>query len=257
MSAIRATSLGYRAGRVTILEGIDLDVEHGELVAVIGPNGAGKSTLLSLLAGDVPPASGVVEISGVDITDLDDGALSRRRSMLGQRRATEVPFTVREVVAMGRHPRRRDPENSATRDAAAVAAALRATDTAALADRVFATLSGGEQARTSLARVFAQQAAVMLLDEPTSALDVAHEEQIMGELAAAAVAGTAIVAVLHDLNVAARHATRIMVVSAGRVVADGAPGAVLTDELLTEVYGQAMRVVPHPFRDCPLVLVAD
>ncbi len=177
--------------------------------------------------------------------------------MLAQGGVSDVPFTSREVVAMGRHPHRRDPSNSSGADAAAIAEAMASTDTSHLAERVFATLSGGEQARVSLARIFAQATPVLILDEPTSGLDVAHEERVMGELTRRARRGAAILAVLHDLNVAARYATRIVAMMEGTITADGPPRTVLTEPLLTRLYGYPMHVVDHPFRDCPLVLTSD
>jgi len=160
-------------------------------------------------------------------------------------------------VAMGRHPHRHDPDNSAAADEAAIARAMERTATVAYANRVYSTLSGGEQARVALARILAQDAPAILLDEPTSALDVAHEESVMRELAARAGSGIAVLAVLHDLNAAAMYASRIVAMASGKVVAVGTPAEVLTDDLLAAIYGHPMRVVPHPFRDCPLVLVAD
>ena len=158
---------------------------------------------------------------------------------------------------MGRYPHRRDTANTAAADERAIGIAMSRTATIDFADRVFATLSGGEQARVSLARVFAQETPVVLLDEPTAALDVAHEERVMQELTARAASGSAVVAVLHDLNTAARYASRIVAMARGTIRAQGSASEVLNDELLTEIYEQPMRVVPHPFRDCPLVLVAD
>jgi iron complex transport system ATP-binding protein len=254
---IQASSLSFKAGRVTLVDDVAISAAPGELVAIIGPNGAGKSTLLRLLAGDVHPSAGSIRIGTEELDTVDEGVLAQRRAVLPQNRVADVPFTAYEVVAMGRHPHRRDPDNSRAADEAAIAAAMASTATREFADRVYATLSGGEQARVTLARILAQEAPILLLDEPTTALDIAHEERVMQELIDRATAGAAVLAVLHDLNAAARYATRIVAMAAGRVRASGSPAEVLTEDLLTSIYGQPMRVVPHPFRDCPLVLVAD
>ena len=254
---IEAAGLGYSVGGATLLTDISVSVAAGELVAIIGPNGAGKSTLLRLLAGDIQPSAGSVRIRAGDVAAADEETLARVRAVLPQNRVADVPFTAYEVVAMGRHPHRRDAGNSKTADETAIASAMASTATLEFADRVFATLSAGEQARVTLARIFAQVAPILLLDEPTTALDVAHEESVMQELVARAATGAAVLAVLHDLNAAARYSTRIVAMAGGRVVAAGSPTEVLTEDLLGEIYEHPMRVVPHPFRDCPLVLVAD
>lgn len=254
---VAASNLRYTVGSAILLNDVSITVDAGELVGVIGPNGAGKSTLLHVLAGDLIPAAGTVEIGGANAPGVDEPRLARLRAVLPQHRTATVPFTAYEVVAMGRYPYRRDPTNTAAADEKAIGNAMARTATVEFTDRGFATLSGGEQARVSLARVFAQETPVLLLDEPTAALDVAHEERVMQELTTRAASGSAVVAVLHDLNTAARYATRIVAMAQGEVRAQGSAQAVLTSELLTEIYDQPMRVVPHPFRDCPLVLVAD
>jgi iron complex transport system ATP-binding protein len=254
---IRAEGLSYSAGKTVLLDGIDLEVDVGEVVAVIGPNGAGKSTLLRLLAGDLKPDAGRAYIGGVDIADGDVGGLAQLRAVLPQHRVADIPFTAYEVVAMGRHPHRRSQGNTSSADVAAIDDAMKRTATTSFAGRVFSTLSGGEQARVSLARVLAQQTPVLLLDEPTAALDIAHEERLMGELESRANAGASVLAILHDLNAAARHASRIVALARGRIAISGPPAIVLTNVALTDIYEHPMVVVPHPFRDCPLVLPAD
>ena len=251
---IRATALTYTAGRSVLLDQVDLDVDAGEMVAVVGPNGAGKSTLVALLGGDMVPTSGRLSISGVEVPQAAGGDMASLRAVLPQKRVSDIPFTAREVVEMARYPHRRRAGNSGAADKAAVTDAMQRTATTEFADRVFATLSGGEQALVAMARILAQEAPVLILDEPTAALDVAYEERILAELSALARDGTAVLAVLHDLNAAARHADRIVALNRGRVVASGTPSEVLTTGLLGDIYGHPMVVVPHPFRDCPLVL---
>ena len=255
--AVAATSLTYRVGDATLVSNVDFAAARGELVAVIGPNGAGKSTLLNLLSGDLQPSEGQVVLDSVDIADALPGDLALVRSMLTQRTPVDIPYTAAQVVNMGRFPHRRDEANSAERDSAAVAEAMDRTDTSRFAGRVYATLSGGERTRVSLARVFAQKTPIVFLDEPTTALDVAHQERIMGETVRLSREQRAVVVVLHDLNAAAVHADRIVLMNQSKVVAGGRPREVLQEALLSEVYAQRMVVVDHPFRDCPLVLAAD
>ncbi len=255
--AVAATSLTYRVGDATLVSNVDFAAARGELVAVIGPNGAGKSTLLNLLSGDLQPSEGQVVLDSVDIADALPGDLALVRSMLTQRTPVDIPYTAAQVVNMGRFPHRRDEANSAERDSAAVAEAMDRTDTSRFAGRVYATLSGGERTRVSLARVFAQKTPIVFLDEPTTALDVAHQERIMGETVRLSREQRAVVVVLHDLNAAAVHADRIVLMNQSEVVAGGRPREVLQEALLSEGYAQRMVVVDHPFRDCPLVLAAD
>lgn len=253
---IAANAAAYRVQGATLVSDVDLEMAPGELIAVIGPNGAGKSTLLNLLSGDLHPTEGKVLINGIDTSRVLPGDIALERSILTQREPIDIPYTASQVVAMGRFPHRRDETNTREQDAAAIADAMAQTDTTRFANRTYTTLSKGEQTRVSLARVIAQTTPIMLLDEPTTALDVAHQERIMSRVAALAGQKT-VVAVLHDLNAAAVHANRMVVMSKGSVVADGAPQDVLQADLLTAVYDHPMVVVDHPFRNCPLVLTAD
>ena len=254
---VDAKGVGYRVGKATLVESVDLTLSAGELVAVVGPNGAGKSTLLRLLAGDLHPSSGRVLFTGEQLDHLDYDNLALQRAVFVPQTVRDIPFTVEAVVAMGRYPHQRRGETSNDEDRDAVSTALEKTVTLHLAKRVFATLSSGEQTRVSLARAFAQDAPVLLLDEPTTALDVAHQERVMAELRSLSDRGRAVLAILHDLNAAANYATRVVVMSDGGIRASGPATEVFTDNLLTEVYRQPMKVVDHPLRDCPLILVAD
>ncbi len=256
-AAVVADSLTYRIGDAVLVSEVHFEATPGSLIAVIGPNGAGKSTLLNLLAGNLRPSEGRVILNGTDASTALPGDLALARSMLTQRSPIDIPFTAAQVVAMGRFPYRRDDANTSERDAAAVAEAMDRTDTAQFASRIYATLSGGERTRVSLARVLAQDTPIVLLDEPTTALDVAHEERIMGETVQLSRRQRAVIVVLHDLNAAAVHADQIVVMNGGAIVARGRPRQVLEESLLSEVYRQPMVVVDHPFRDCPLVLTAD
>lgn len=252
-----ARGLTYRVGDATLVSDVDFAAFPGEVLAVIGPNGAGKSTLLHLLSGNLKASAGVITIDGIDTSTTAPSDLALIRGVLTQRARSDIPFSVIQVVAMGRFPHRRDPANSSAIDTTIVAEAMERTDTTRFARRIYSTLSGGEQTRVSLARVLAQDTPIVFLDEPTTALDVANQERIMKETLSIASQGRTVIAVLHDLNAAAVYADRIVLMDGGRIVATGPPAEVLTSELLSEVYHQALVVVDHPFRACPLVLPAD
>ncbi|MDJ0953741.1 MAG: heme ABC transporter ATP-binding protein [Acidimicrobiia bacterium] len=245
---IGTTGVTVRRDGRALLDGVDLDVAPGELVGVVGPNGAGKSTLLRVLAGDMAPDGGSARIDGDDVATATVQRLARLRSFVGPQSASDVLFRVRDVVAMGRHQDRRATTSEA------ISAAMERVDVSHLADRVMRTLSSGEQQRVNLARAIAQAAPVMLLDEPTSALDVRHQELVMAVLRALAGEGVAAVAVLHDLNLAAAHADRVLLLDSGRAAALGTPREVFTADRLSAAYAEPMAVIDHPFRDCPLVL---
>lgn len=234
-----------------ILDGVSLHCLAGTVTALVGPNGAGKSTLLALAAGDRAADRGEVRVGGRAIAGWRPRPLARQRAVLPQDHAVRFAFSVREVVAMGRLPHPPDP----ARDGPVVAAALEAADVAHLAGRDAQTLSGGEATRTAFARVLAQQAALVLLDEPTAALDLHHQQALLRTARALAAGGACVVAVLHDLNLAAMHADRIAILAGGRLVADGTPDAVLDAATIERVWGQRVQVLRHPSRPVPLVVV--
>lgn len=262
-----AEGLSVRLGARVVLAGVDLTVRAGEVLALVGPNGAGKSTLLSALAADLPPTTGTVRIHGRPASGWSAPELALRRAVLPQSASLSFPFTVEEVVRMGRAPwaaaaarpgkdEHGDGDKDGDEDEAAVAGAMAATEVTGFAARPFSALSGGERARVALARVLAQRTPLLLLDEPTAALDLRHQELVLRLCRARARAGDAVVVVLHDLGLAAAHAHRVAVLRAGRVVADGPPEDVFTQRLLSEVYEQPVEVFPHPRTGAVLVLPA-
>ncbi|MBB0969227.1 heme ABC transporter ATP-binding protein [Dietzia aerolata] len=239
-----AADVTVRIGGRVLLDSVSVEVRAGEVLALVGPNGAGKSTLLAVMAGDMDPESGRVEVDGRDLRRWKLGDLARRRALMTQANAVAFPFTVREVVAMGRAPWAGHPEGDD--DEAVIDDSIAATDTTHLASRTFPTLSGGEKARVSLSRALAQSAGIMLLDEPTAAVDLRHQELVLGRARDIADAGGAVVVVLHDLALAAAWSDRMVMISGGRVRAEGPPADVLTAELIDEVYQQAVLVHRHP-----------
>lgn len=246
MTLLTASDVGYQTAGATLLRSVSLEVHAGELVAVVGPNGAGKSTLVAVLAGDLEPTAGSVDLGGRAIGDLDYGELADRRAVLSQRRTSGIPFSAAEVVAMGAHR---------TGDLAGLDDVMAAMDIVGIAGRAVGLLSGGEHTRVELARVLMQGAPLLLLDEPLAALDIAHEERVLRHLRAALGDGCGILGVFHDLSAAATYADRFVLLGGGEVVASGEPGAVLHAALLSEAYGHRMAV--HRIGRRMVVLPAD
>ena len=240
-----------RFGERRILHDIHLGFAPGTLTALVGPNGAGKSTLLAVASGDVEADAGQVTLHDRPIAHWKAMALARERAVMPQDHAVRFAFSVEEVVAMGRLPHAADP----VRDAARVDQALDQAEMARLRRREVQTLSGGEAARATFARVLAQDTPLLLLDEPTAALDLRHQERTLRTVRGLADEGACVIVVLHDLNLAAGYADRIVLLEGGRVAADGAPDQVLTREHIERVYQQSVIVLRHPLRDVPLVVV--
>jgi iron complex transport system ATP-binding protein len=252
--ALLARNLTYRAGTATLVRDVCLDLRAGELLAVVGPNGAGKSTLLRLLTGDLRPAAGEVLLEGRPLAAYTARQQALRRAVLPQQTSMQFAFTAEDVVLMGRSPHSQGGHADSAADHALARAAMARTDTLDLAGRIFQSLSGGEQQRVTLARVLAQQPAILLLDEPTNALDIRHQELVMAIARDEVAKGAAVLAILHDLNLAAAHADRVAVMDHGRIVACGPPDAVMTEALLSTVFEHPLRVAAHPLGRGPLVL---
>lgn len=243
---LEARDVHLRRGRRMVLAGVSLALRPCELVAVVGPNGAGKSSLFSVLAGDLRPDHGEALLDGHPLAGFTPAGLARARAAMEQMPMIAAPFTVAELVALGMAAVPR-----ADIDEAAVARrAMTAAGVAGLAGRAANRLSGGERARAHLARVLAQLWAgraagdgrFLLLDEPTASLDLGHQVDAMRVARAEAASGAGVLAVLHDLNLAAAFADRIVLLSEGRVVAGGAPADVLDAGLLSSVYGAPILV---------------
>lgn len=251
-SAIEVRSLSVVIGGNTLLDDVSFDVRSGEVLALVGPNGAGKSTLLRAVAGDMAPTQGVVRLDGKEITAYHPRELALRRAVLPQQTFLQFAFTAREVVEMGRGARTGRLERD--RDDEVIAASMAKTETDLVADRTFPTLSGGEQARVTLARVLSQEAPILLLDEPTAALDLSHQQMVMEIARELAAAGGTILAILHDLNLAAAYADRLALLHKGRLSAFAEPWEALDPALLSEIFDCPIAVARHPMRNCPLVL---
>ncbi|GHC79667.1 ABC transporter ATP-binding protein [Streptomyces violaceochromogenes] len=232
-AGLRADRVSRRADGHLILDGVALAPETGSTVGVLGPNGSGKSTLLRLLAGLLTPTCGVVTLDGTPLGDLPRRTVARRLAVVEQQSDTQVELTVEDVVRLGRVPHRRAWTPGTDDDDRAVRAALERTGLDERSGRLWHTLSGGERQRVQIARALAQEPRELLLDEPTNHLDIHHQLDLLTLVTGLPV--TTVVA-LHDLNLAATYCDRVVVLCAGRVVAGGTPGDVLTAELIAEVY---------------------
>jgi iron complex transport system ATP-binding protein len=249
---VRGASFAYGAARV--LDGVSFTAREGELVGLVGPNGAGKSTLVRLVAGLVAPTAGTVRLAGLDPHTAPRRAVARACALIPQEPRVPWAFTVREIVMMGRAPRQGLLALAGRFDRGAVDGALAACDLAHLADRRLDALSGGERRRVFFARALAQEPRVLLLDEATAFLDLAHQVLAMRMARDAARGGLCVVAVLHDLNLAAAACDRLVVLSRGAIVADGAPADVLTPERVLDVWGVRAWRGTHPPSGAPIVL---
>lgn len=220
-------------GTRTVLDGVSLEARPGEVLGLLGANGAGKTTLLRLLAGLEPPAGGSVTFDGRAASTIGRAEMGRQLAYLAQGGAISWPMTVEAVVALGRLPHGGDTPA----DAAAIVRAMAAADIAHLRTRPAGSLSGGERRRVLLARALAVEGRALLADEPVAALDPAHQLHTMEVLRAKAGDGQTVVVVLHDLTLASRFCDRIALLAAGRLIAFGTPGAVLTADILAVAYG--------------------
>ncbi len=251
-----ARGVSYRAGGRDLVHRVDLTVPPGEVIAVVGPNGAGKSTLVGLLAGDLKPHEGTVSLDERPIRALGPRERALGRAVLPQQTSLRFGYSVEEVVEMGRHPHLGRFSKISEEDRRIVADEMERAEVSHLARRPFPSLSGGESARVMLARVLSQRSRVLLLDEPAAALDVRHQALLMRVLAERAAQGVACLIVVHDLNLAARHADKIALMADGRLLAVAEPWTALAPELLERTFGHPAVVVDHPSCDRPLVVTA-
>jgi iron complex transport system ATP-binding protein len=224
------------------LDGVSIDVPEGSCTAVLGPNGSGKSTLLRVLLGTLRPSSGAALFRDRDVAAWPRVEMSREVGVVPQGEEAAFPMSAREAVAMGRYPYLGPWRREGEADRRAIEAAMRRCDVADLAHRALSTLSGGERQRVRVARALAQEPGALALDEPTAALDVAHEMAIFELLRDLGLAGTTVLLVTHNLNLAARYADRLVLLDRGRVAAQGAPVDVLTRETVEAVYGWPVRI---------------
>jgi iron complex transport system ATP-binding protein len=250
-ATVRIEDVRYAIDGIPLLHGVSLTAPAGRLTGVLGPNGAGKSTLLRIVAGLTKPAAGQVLVGDDDLHRLPRRIRARRVAFLEQQSATEQPLRVRQVVELGRIPHLGRWQSPGPLDRAAVDEALHSVGMIGYADRRWSTLSGGEQQRVQLARALAQRPEVLILDEPTNHLDIAAQLSIMARVAELGRTG---IAAVHDLHLAASYCDHVVLLSRGRVAAAGAPAAVLTPDLIEQVYGVRPRTLPDPESGRPVLI---
>lgn len=237
-----------------IIEGLDFDLPAHSFAVVIGPNACGKSTLLKALARLLKPSDGGVLLDGTDIFTLKTKDVAKRLGLLPQTSLAPEGIRVADLVARGRFPHQGMFDRWSEADERAVSAAMAATRVDALSSRFVDELSGGQRQRVWVAMVLAQEAPVLLLDEPTTFLDISHQYELLEWFRRLRGEGRTLVAVLHDLNQAARFATHLVVMRDGEIVAQGEPGEVLTAELVEDVFSLPCRIIDDPETGTPLVI---
>jgi len=242
------------AGRWLVRDA-SISIEPGRLLALVGPNGSGKSTLLRLLAGVWEPTAGAVTLDGAPLARVPRRALARAVALVPQDTHIAFAFSVREIVAMGRHAHLGRFERERAADREAIAEAMARADVAGIAERDATELSGGERQRVLIARSLATEARHLLLDEPTASLDVAHALDVLALCRRLADDGHAVAVALHDLNLARRYATDAVLLRAGTVVASGPTDRVLTPALVGDVFGVAVSIATPPPPDTNAVYV--
>lgn len=245
-----------RYGPCPVLSDFSLALERGDLLAVVGPNGSGKSTLVKAISNTLPPAGGRILLGGRDVKGMPARELAREVAVVAQETGIDFDFTVEEVVLMGRLPHLARFRGESPADHAAVRRAMEETNTLHLKDRLVTRLSGGERQRVVVARALAQGPGLLILDEPTAHLDIAHQVELLDLTRRLnREQGLTVLAVLHDLNLAAQYASRILMIKEGRRFAEGAPAEVVTEANVAAVYGSRVRVMPHPEEGSPHVIL--
>lgn len=255
-TALETQNLTVRAGDKILLDRVSLSIAAGESVALVGPNGAGKSTLLRALSGEIAVSDGQARLKGRDPRAYKPNSLAMHRAVLAQHVNVAFPFSVSEIVRMGAG------ELRGTDIEARIDAALAEVDMNAMRDRIIGTLSGGEQQRVHLARVLVQLACgekrhgpgILFLDEPTASLDLCHQLDLLAIIRRCNGRGTTVITILHDLNLAALFARRIVALHRGSLARDGSPDETITDAMLAEVFGVTGAVNRTPPAKLPFVL---
>lgn len=246
---LQLTQVYYHKKAVTLLQGIEFTLGEGEILAVIGPNGAGKTTLIKTILNELQPQSGQVLFNGRDISTIAIKERARQVAVLPQLSLLNFPYSVDEVVMLGRMPHGSGLRN----DTEIVRAAMRLMDIEYLSGRLYTELSGGEKQRTQLARVMAQiwraedgHPRLLILDEPTSALDLGHKQQLMQAILEFARQGVGVVWVEHDLNMVAQYANQLLALQCGHTVAYGAVVNVLTESLIENLFAAKIQLLRNP-----------
>ena len=245
-TALRADDLSFRVEAKTLLDRVHLRADCGQLVGLIGPNGAGKSTFLRAMAGVLSPQEGEVRLEGEDLKSKSSREVAATLALIPQLAPYTHGFTARELVLMGRYPHLGRFQIEGQADKQIARDAMQLTETEEFAERTLDTLSGGERQRVFVSRALAQQPRVLLLDEPTANLDVLHKLRVLDLVRRLVDEGLTAVAAIHDLGMAARYCDRLILLSAGRILAEGSPEEVLVPDVIESAFGVRSAVYRDP-----------
>ncbi len=245
MSVIDVENIHYNIGNNRLIHSVSFSVQAGTFVGLLGPNGAGKTTLLRLISSQLKPAQGKISLCGKDMASYSSDELARQRSMLSQTSSISFPFTVYEVVCMGRTPHLKGVFES-SHDRQICDEAMKRADVLHLKDRIYPTLSGGEAHRVDVARILAQETNLILLDEPTNHLDPHHQVAVLSIFRKLVDQGKTVIAALHDLNLASLFCDRVILMQQGEIKADGTPQDVMSRQQIKKVYDIECAVLDHP-----------
>ena len=245
-TALQADNVSFRVEAKALLDRVELKADHAQLVGLIGPNGAGKSTFLRAIAGVLSPQEGEVRLEGVDLKSKSSREVAATLALVPQIAPYTHGFTARELVLMGRYPHLSRFQIEGEADEQIARDAMQLTETEEFAERTLDTLSGGERQRVFVSRALAQQPRVLLLDEPTANLDVLHKLRVLDLVRRLVDEGLTAVAAIHDLSMAARYCDRLILLSDGRVLAEGSPEAVLVPDIIESAFGVRSAVYRDP-----------
>jgi iron complex transport system ATP-binding protein len=252
--AIKIANLSHAFGKRTVLRRFSFSVEKGDFFIIIGPNGSGKTTLMKLMSGIIRPQSGEIEILDIPKISYTPRALARVVALVPQRLPVDLPFTVGEIVLMGRSPYQGVLGIERERDMEIAERAMQFTGVEHLSDASLNKLSGGEQQRVFIARAICQEPEIMLLDEPTASLDLAHQVKVMDLMEKLkAEKGITVIMVSHDVNLAAMYGDRVLLLKDGETVCEGLPAEVITFRQLEEAYGCNLLVDDNPLGGFPRI----
>ena len=255
MTAISLENVNFAYNGSFRLEDIDLDIEAGDLTGIIGPNGSGKSTLVKLMAGYIAPDSGRVLIDGQPLAWFKRRAVAQKLAVVSQGIHTDFDFTVEEMVSLGRLPHLGRWQSEGPGDSQAIEWALDITRLTDFRQRAYNRLSGGEAQRVMVAQALAQQPEILLLDEPTTYMDMAYQQEMFTLMTRLNQQGITVVAVLHDVNMAALYCKELVAIRGGRIFAKGAAEEVITRENIKEIYGCTVEISRHPAAGRPQITI--
>ncbi|MGI5891875.1 MAG: ABC transporter ATP-binding protein [Bacillota bacterium] len=243
MNLLQVENVSFGYGEKAVLRQISFNLSQGDFLAVVGPNGCGKTTLLHTISAALKPQQGRIMMDGQDISLLSEKQISQQMAFVSQSETVIFDFSVEEVIYMGRLPHLPFWGKEGQQDELIVQKALQMTNTCHLRERLITNLSGGERQRVLIARALAQEPRLLLLDEPTSHLDILHQLELMDILQKLNHSGMTVVAALHDLNLALRFATKVLLMAEGRIIALGRPEEVLSGQNIRRVYGVEVQML--------------